>query len=424
MALGSIGRRSIRNEMVNAAGDNPSFRGRKVVKPAYEESLLNVEMAERQTAVGGGGGAGSHETRYFGGLIGNKEIFVMTMISVALYLIEGEHAQVVCTALTSVPPAIFSYKVLMNPKSSKEGYHSILFYWTLYGILAVIDQFIGSPQGYNLIKGGLLGAVFIHAFRSNPDAIPPSWKLFVNQATVEMLTSVYTRYDSQGFYQQTESSGFEPRSPTITHFSDVESEYMVDMEQEPLDVSTAVSFLPSLAMQTTQNVSPDYVYNTAAPKTEPLEEESVEPCSTIRINHQKKNFETMSAMTVTCGGAADLVTVPSDRITFSAELRELTIQVTNISQLHVMFALKTNADTHLIAAPTTGIILSGQSMGIRVGVTDNFFKTCADPGKSIDKLAIDYASIPQQLSSSVSKFSPQFFQSQNRRRHAIRVFYQ
>lgn len=51
-------------------------------------------MAERQTAVGGGGGAGSHETRYFGGLIGNKEIFVMTMISVALYLIEGEHAQV------------------------------------------------------------------------------------------------------------------------------------------------------------------------------------------------------------------------------------------------------------------------------------------------------------------------------------------
>lgn len=276
----------------------------------------------------------------------------------------------------------------------------------------MIDQFIGSPQGYNLIKGGLLGAVFIHAFRSNPDAIPPSWKLFVNQATVEMLTSVYTRYDSQGFYQQTESSGFEPRSPTITHFSDVESEYMVDMEQEPLDVSTAVSFLPSLAMQTTQNVSPDYVYNTAAPKTEPLEEESVEPCSTIRINHQKKNFETMSAMTVTCGGAADLVTVPSDRITFSAELRELTIQVTNISQLHVMFALKvrvlyligheagmrqayqptlfhfqTNADTHLIAAPTTGIILSGQSMGIRVGVTDNFFKTCADPGKSIDKVS-------------------------------------
>uniref|UniRef100_A0A8R1E6N0 Uncharacterized protein n=1 Tax=Caenorhabditis japonica TaxID=281687 RepID=A0A8R1E6N0_CAEJA len=39
-------------------------------------------------------------------------------------------------------------------------------------------------------------------------------------------------------------------------------------------------------------------------------------------------------------------------------------------------------------------------------------------------LAIDYASIPQSFSSSVSKFSPQFFQSHNRRRHAIRVFYQ
>ena len=49
-------------------------------------------MAERQTVLGKENHPG--ENRYFGGLVGNKEIFVMTMIAIALYLIEGEHAKV------------------------------------------------------------------------------------------------------------------------------------------------------------------------------------------------------------------------------------------------------------------------------------------------------------------------------------------
>lgn len=77
-------------------------------------------------------------------------------------------------------------------------------------------------------------------------------------------------------------------------------------------------------------------------------------------------------------------------------------------------------------------------MAMRVGVAEKYFEECSDPGKSIDKvrsssilllnvlfqLAIDYIPIPQPLSSSITKFSSQFFQSQNRRRHAIRVYYQ
>ncbi|CAL2033120.1 unnamed protein product [Caenorhabditis brenneri] len=424
MALGSNGKRSIRSDIDNAAGDNMRFCSKN--NEEEEESLLNLQMDERQTVVGRENH--SKDNRYFGGLVGSKEIFVMTIIAVALYLIEGEHAKFVCTALTSVPPAIFSYKVLMNPKSTKEGYHSILFYWTLYGLLAVIDQFIGTPQGYNLVKGGLLGSVFLHAFRSNPHAVPYSWHQ-AEQSSVGMLTSIFTRYDSQGYCQQTASSGFEARSPTITQFSDVEeSEYMPTtnpiLEQEPVDVSTAHSFLPSMSMQSTQKVSPEYVYNTT--KVDPIEEESADPCSTIRINYQKgKNqFESMSAMTMTYNGAPDIVTVPSDKIVFKPNDREKLIQITNVSPLHIMFSLKTNAETHLIAAPTTGVILSGQSMTMRIGVTDSFFKTSSDPGKSIDKLAIDYTPIPQHLSSSICKFSQEFFQSHNRRRHAIRVFYQ
>ncbi|KAF1765346.1 hypothetical protein GCK72_005298 [Caenorhabditis remanei] len=423
MALGTNGKRSIRSDIDNAAGDNNINFG---VKKSYEESSLNLQMAERQTVIGKENHPG--ENRYFGGLVGNKEIFVMTMIAVALYLIEGEHAKFVCTALTSVPPAIFSYKVLMNSNSTKEGYHSILFYWTIYGLLAVLDQFVGSPQGYNLIKGGLLGSVFLHSFRSNPHAFPIPWNT-VDQTTGGMLTSIFTKYDSQGFIQKTESSAFDPRSPTITQFSsDDESEYMPTLlENELIDVSTACSFQPSLPMQSTQTLSPDFVYKTAVAKTTPIENEDGEPCSTIRIHYKKPSenqFETMSAMTMTCGGVADIVTVPSDRISFNYQNQEVLIQITNVSPLHIMFALKTNANTHLIAAPTTGILLSGQSMKMRVGVTNNFFRTCTDPGAFIDKLAIDYASIPQHYSSSISKFSPEFFQSHNRRRHAIRVFYQ
>uniref|UniRef100_A0A8R1HMU3 Major sperm protein n=1 Tax=Caenorhabditis japonica TaxID=281687 RepID=A0A8R1HMU3_CAEJA len=398
MALASNGRRrSIRSEHENAGGDNLLLqnsltKGQNGI--TFAENRMNFDMTEGQ------------EIRYFGNLIGNKEITIMTIVAISLYLINGEHAQTVCTVLTSIPPAVFSYRVLINNKTSKEGYHSILFYWTIYGILALIDQFCGTAQGYNLIKGGLLGAVFLHALRSNPTAVPRSW-LIIDQATMELLSTVFTRIDSMGFIKKTESSGFVPRSPTMTHFSDddhytrvtssaLEPHYDINMiMDEHNDVSTACSFTPSLAMETTQKVSPGVVMKTATPRSlEAMEGEQIEnddeaePPSTIRLNYKKPQhqFESMSAMTLTCSGPVDIITVPADRIVFSQNNREALIQVTNVSPLHVMFALKTNADTYLIAAPTTGVLLSGQTMTMRVGVTDQYFETCEDPGRSIDKI--------------------------------------
>ncbi|CAI2345688.1 unnamed protein product [Caenorhabditis sp. 36 PRJEB53466] len=422
MALASNGKRSFHNDHHYAAGDSLNNFS-KVHRNSREENHLNVEMVERDSVVGNG----NAERRFLGGLIGNKELGMMTVIAVALYLINGEYAQILSTAVTSVPPAVFSYRVLMNRKTSKDGYHSILFYWTLYGILTVIDQFVGTAQGYNLLKSGVLGAVFLHAVRLNPSSIPRSW--MDDQATAEILSSIFSRYDSRGFIKKTDSSHFVPNSPTPTHFSDDETIYELstssDLEENAMDVSTAVSFLPSPSMQTTQKMSPDYVCKTATPQTMQVENEATEPPSTIRMRPKmQQQYETMSAMTMTVSGAPDIVTVPADRLVFSSDNRSAQIQVTNVSPLHIMFALKTNADTHLIAAPTTGVLLSGQSMTMRVGVTEKHFDESGDPGKSIDKLAIDYTSIPQRFSSSISSFFPRFFQSNNRRRHAIRVFYQ
>ncbi|CAI2304935.1 unnamed protein product [Caenorhabditis sp. 36 PRJEB53466] len=414
MALETVQRRRIQKDYDNAAGDN-FVNISKSNRLSCEEDPLNMDGIESLT--------GHPEGRYFGGLIGNKEIVAMSLMAVSLYLINGEHAQTVCTALTSVPPALFSYRVLISSQTSKDGYHSILFYWTLYGLLALIDQFVGTAQGYNLCKGGLLGFVFVHAVRSNWTAVPRSWQ-FIEEASSPLLTSIFSNYGSDGFIKNNNSSGFVPRTPTMTHFSDDDMEYMLPESSEPvletMDVNTACSFGPSLAMQSTQNVSPGFVMKTAKLKSPRVENT---PSSTLRMRPQQR-FETMSAMTMTCGAAADIVTVPSEHITFSEDSREAMIRVTNVSPLHIMFALKTNADAYLIAAPTTGILFSGQTMVMRVGVTDNYFDDFSDPGVSIDKLAIDYASIPPSLSSLVTKFSPQVFQSQNRRRHAIRVFYQ
>lgn len=164
---------------------------------------------------------------------------------------------------------------------------------------------------------------------------------------VGALSSIFTSYDSNGFEKKTNSSGFIPVSPTITAFSDEYIEPVTSTleEEDAMDISTARSFYVSPEMQTTQRLSPGYVYKTATPQTmkagESSEDTAKEPSSTIRIRPQKhQQFETMSTMTTTCGGAPDIVTVPTDRIAFTSGNMGTVIQVTNVSPLHLMFALK------------------------------------------------------------------------------------
>ncbi|CAB3402812.1 unnamed protein product [Caenorhabditis bovis] len=396
---------------------------------------LNIMMAARESQI-------VQEDKMLGGFVGAKEIGILAAVSLSIYLINGTHAQAVCTALTSVPPALFSYRVLINPRTTRDGYHSILFYWTLYGVMALADQLFGDAQGYHFIKGSLLVSVFWHALRANPSSIPRSLR-FIDEATSH-VASALTRYDSQGFEKLTETSDFMPRSPTMTQFSeDDESEYMLPTSPIPdeseatvlenpndFDLTTACSFIPSMEMQTTQKPSPEDQKNQIRVETgKDAEEklyvgyESTGFRQAIRAPTpiHRQQFLSMSAMTLTNGGA-DIVTNPHDKLEFSREVREVPIRVTNISALHLMFALKTNADTYLVAAPTTGVIKSGDTLTIRVGVADHFFKQFSDLGRSIDKLAIDYMLIPQG-EKDINEFSYQFFAQHNRRRHAIRVFY-
>ncbi|KAF1770273.1 hypothetical protein GCK72_002091 [Caenorhabditis remanei] len=390
MAQESIGKRSIRREFDHAGGDNLQYQKEEYLE--NEESHLNVEMIERESDIQG------QEHRYLGGLIGNKELIILSSLGVCMYLVNGEYAQSVCTALTSVPPAVLSYRVLTNQQTTKQGYHTILFYWTIYGLIALIDQFIGSAQGYNLCKGGLLGVIFLHAVRSNSAAIPPALN-FMNQVSADIITSIFTRYGSDGSLVKTG-----PRTPTMTQFSDDSLRYIFSesevSENGKIEMSTAHSFMPSLEMQSTQRMSTGSEYMkksiSSEMRTMKIEEES--SCQSSANDKHQINFQSMSALTMTQGNTPDIVTIPADHITFTGNNREEIVQVTNVSPLHIMFALKTNANTYLIAAPTSGILFSGQSMKIRVGVTENYFDDCSDPGVSIDK-------------------------SQNRRRLAVRVFY-
>uniref|UniRef100_A0A8R1DIV8 Major sperm protein n=1 Tax=Caenorhabditis japonica TaxID=281687 RepID=A0A8R1DIV8_CAEJA len=266
----------------------------------------------------------------------------MTLLTVALYLINGEHARVVSIALTSVPAAIFSYRVLSCHETKLEGYNSILSYWTVYGLLALIDQFVETSHGYQLGKTVFLSTVLAYAARHNDAAIPEAWKNMKTSGDKIMLNTIHSSFDS-------------------TRPRDEESlEYLFDFSNE--NVNTAHSFSDCI------------------------------------------------------------VTDPAHHVTFSEHQQEVEIRMTNVSQQrHVMFALKTNADTHLIAAPTSGILLSGQSMTIRVGVADDTVSNTARI--SIDKLAIDHVELPR--SDEFSVFSPDFFKAQAKRsRHAIRVYYE
>lgn len=420
MVSESYERRSIRNEYDHAGGDNIHHLQSKTSVFENEISDLNVEMVEDESIMENQG-----ETRYLGGLIGNKEIIIMSFLALCLYLVNGEYAQPVCTALTSVPPAIFSYRVLMNQQTTKQGYHTILFYWTLYGLVALVDQFAGTASGYNLCKGGLLAVVFFHATRSNSAAIPASWKL-IDQVSADVLTRIISRYDSEGCLAAKVSS-YVPRTPTMTEFSDDSLQYLFESteqcENDKIDLSTARSFIPSLEMQSTQNASSGPNQNGQTSSLKTMQIQGDKSRSQLTVSYRSNNdFKSMSAMTMTHTGSDDIVTVPASQITFSSGSREKTIQITNVSQQNIMFALKTNADAYLIAAPTSGVLFRGETMAIRTGVTAACYDEVSDPGISIDKLAIDYILISG--SCNYLKFSPKFFQSQSKRRLAIRVFYQ
>ncbi|EGT38536.1 hypothetical protein CAEBREN_32431 [Caenorhabditis brenneri] len=384
MVSESYENRSIRNDYDHAGGDNIYHLQSKTTVLKNEMSDLNVEMVEDESILQNHG-----ETRYLGGLIGNKEIIFMSFLALCLYLVNGEYAQNVCTALTSVPPAIFSYRVLMNQQTTKQGYHTILFYWTLYGLVALVDQFVGAASGYNLCKGGLLTVVFFHALRSNSAAVPASWKL-LDQVSVDVLTSIISRYANEGCLAD-KVSGYVPRTPTMTEFSDDSLQYLFESTEQcenyKMDVSTARSFIPSLEMQSTQNASSGLVQNrqTSSLKTMQIGGDKSRNQLTVPY-HLKNDFKSMSAMTMTNNGNDDIVTVPASQITFSSGTREKTIQLTNVSEQDIMFALKTNADAYLIAAPTSGVLFSGETMYIRIGVTAAYYDEVSDPGISIDKV--------------------------------------
>ncbi|EGT51039.1 hypothetical protein CAEBREN_29099 [Caenorhabditis brenneri] len=355
MVSESYENRSIRNDYDHAGGDNIYHLQSKTTVLKNEMSDLNVEMVEDESILQNQG-----ETRYLGGLIGNKEVLFMSFLALCLYLVNGEYAQ-----------------------------HTILFYWTLYGLVALVDQFVGTASGYNLCKGGLLTVVFFHALRSNSAAVPASWKL-VDQVSVDVLTSIISRYANEGCLAD-KVSGYVPRTPTMTEFSDDSLQYLFEnteqCENYKMDVSTARSFIPSLEMQSTQNASSGLVQNRQTSSLKTMQIEGNKSRNQLTVPYRLKNdFKSMSAMTMTNNGNDDIVTVPASQITFSSGTREKTIQLTNVSEQDIMFALKTNADAYLIAAPTSGVLFSGETRYIRIGVTAAYYDEVSDPGISIDKV--------------------------------------
>ncbi|CAD6192517.1 unnamed protein product [Caenorhabditis auriculariae] len=340
----------------------------------------------------------------------SKEVAGIALGVSLLYMINGDYASILCTVMTSLPAAVFTYRALMCKHTTKEGYHAILFYWTVYGILAGLDNVLSNAYGYYLGKFVLLAVVFMHAARQNP----LSMSLFNNAVSpilesTQQISSIVSRYDTEGFALSENTSPSVLRSPSPTVFSD-NSTYIIDHLEASFDASTAVTFAPSsLEMDSTQSVTSTKVpqdFDTASIYSRPLT-----PARPV--------FERLSSTVQTVHpGMGDIVTEPHNKMEFGIDSMERTLRVTNITTQHIMFALKTNAEEHLVASPTSGVIRSGEAVEIRVGVKGGFLYHMNRGDGVIDKLAIDYA-----LAGHNTEFAHEVFEASNRKRHAIRVFY-
>ncbi|GMR33448.1 hypothetical protein PMAYCL1PPCAC_03643, partial [Pristionchus mayeri] len=376
--------------------------------------------------------------RQRGTTLSTTDFAALSWVGTCIYLYNGQHAQLACHLASVVPPAFFSYLLIIDKKTTHEGMRSLLFFWFLQGMLLCLDTMMGDVKGFYFGKFLVLSGMFWKAVKDNNYGYGKGDKTItllscgVNSASTDAPVVSEQRTETFDNDWPTESTqgarSLHARSGRVlseasTLVEEVSARGVstmtvnaasaalptvhaaTDRDFDAMSTYTCSSFHPSLApppalllhtplAALAPHYSPPLSIGRALIDKHPLPGLDLRDMSP-RFPYGKLNddyslgdapvSETQSVM----AGHGDLHTDPTGFIVIPSLRDKVHLKVHNTTDQAAMFGLKCNAMERIKATPTAGVIPAGESISIRLCLNDNV-NWPSLMGERWDKLAIDY----------------------------------
>ncbi|KAF8380902.1 hypothetical protein PRIPAC_70044 [Pristionchus pacificus] len=398
-----------------------------------------------------------------GSTLSTTDVAALGWVGVCAYLYNGQHAQLACHLASVVPPAFFSYLLIIDRKTTHEGMRSLLFFWFLQGMLLCLDTMMGEVKGFYFGKFLVLSGMFWKAVKDN------NYGYGKGDKTVTLLSCGVVSTDGVAMSEQ-RSEIFERDWPTESTQGARSMQARRDLDDASTIVATkrsAVTAMPPSALASPLSAGGLPSVNTATGRD--FDALSTYTCSSFRppasfvfpsppsnllhtplaalrphyspplssgralldknplpgvdLRDMSPRFpygklnddfslgdapvsETQSVMI----GRDDLMTDPTGFIVIPGPHERVHLQVQNTTGKVAMFGLKCNAMERIKATPTAGVIPSGETISIRLSLNENV-NWPSLMGERWDKLAIDYHLCEDPTVTQFDKFT--FFAERN-----------
>ncbi|KAK0408781.1 hypothetical protein QR680_004154 [Steinernema hermaphroditum] len=303
-----------------------------------------------------------------------REVVLGICVLIAIYLAVGREARFVCHLFTCVPAALLNVWMMWNDEIA-EQVNFMLLYWTIQGVLVVVDSAMNDLVGYYVAKFTFLSIMLLHGYRLS----------------------------SEKYYDL--PVGLNPPGSSK---SSLLSETLDNLSKKALATNKSTKSSERSAASTAKTPPP----NASEAKSE---------CTTARVSTSSGSVESTSKpsattmdLTMTLGKSTqsvkeapknDLITTPADTLTFALPNRQqCVLYVSNNAARRIMWAIKTNSRKRIGATPSYGILSVGGSVQIKVAVD----LQDSTPSTKDDRLSIDYMFI-DDVDPTVQEFSQKLF---------------
>ncbi|KHN72082.1 hypothetical protein Tcan_15019 [Toxocara canis] len=333
-----------------------------------------------------------------------RDAFIVSVVLISAYLLNGRYAHAVCNLFTAVPASLFSYAQLSDHTTHMFAYKATIFYWTISGVLLASDNVFFDSFGYFFGKFLLLTALFLNAVHQHQVSRRINERqqrgARIAASTASLLTALTL----------TDATQFSTKAP-----------YTVKRVIPARSVSTALlNSAPGLEMAASSDTAftdTASLYSLGA--TSAGDEGGIDTKSSDDIHKAGDQASlvkrtTPETMALIIDGDGNVSVEPTKSVIFKAPFIEpSTINITNNCDSSLMWALRTNAVERLVAQPTSGVIHARANAEFKIGLVE------APPTEQsvTDRLGIDYSFVDD----SVAVFDRTVLQAAGNERKRVKI---
>uniref|UniRef100_A0A915D8Z1 Major sperm protein n=1 Tax=Ditylenchus dipsaci TaxID=166011 RepID=A0A915D8Z1_9BILA len=363
----------------------------------------------------------------FGRFLSPQDLALVCGSLVVVYLVMGESAELVCDMFTSLPAAVFTYQLLASEKATKTAYEATLCFWILHGTLVVFDHLLHKTIWYFFVKFLLMTAVSSHVLA----------KIKEDNRKMRHSSSDQSFQSAKEDHVEEILEGFNSgKAREANLFSSFGTSPLLSMESYKHNLIPREIETRSVATQTLSKELKSKKHSRAPPfHLHPSPDRQMSVLAKNKIECRSSNHNRM-VMGDRKGDGPPLAfdfTLPSDaetarlwggacspdsarislgsqtgkisllghqdshsmqQIIFEEPFNEVVmVGLANSTQHNLVWALKTNAQSRVVATPTCGFLPKGKMVDVNLVVRDGYDQIELGGIKN-DRLVFDYAYVP------------------------------